>query len=124
MLIYNENFKGLVINEKIFVADVDEYISVDDDDYERVNFYKWHKSYAHDTHRILTQILGRKVTLPEFILNDQHGYQKIKNHDFTKMNLATDKYSFRYRKPQKKKKKTAHLNLKESLTIKLTISGL
>ncbi|MCO4339798.1 hypothetical protein MTQ92_12090 [Staphylococcus agnetis] len=123
MLIYNENFKGLVINEKIFVADVDEYISVDDDDYERVNFYKWHKSYAHDTHRILTQILGRKVTLPEFILNDQHGYQKIKNHDFTKMNLATDKYSFRYRKPQKKKK-TAHLNLKESLTIKLTISGL
>ncbi|HDK8139664.1 TPA: AP2 domain-containing protein [Staphylococcus aureus] len=87
--------------KKIFIANVDEYVSVDNEDYERVNFYKWHKSYAHDTHRVLTQLLGRKVTLPEFILNDQHAYQKVKNHDFTKKNLATDKYSFRYRKPQR-----------------------
>lgn len=41
------------------------------------------------------------MTLPEFILNDQHAYQKVKNHDFTKKNLATDKYFFRYRKPQR-----------------------
>lgn len=87
--------------KRIYIENIDDYILVDNEDFERVNFYKWHKSYAHDTHRFLTQIVGRKTSLPSFILNDEYAYQKNKNHDFTKRNLATDKYSFRYRKPQK-----------------------
>ena len=79
----------------------DSYILVDNEDFEKVNFYKWHKLYANNAHRFLTQIVGRKISLPAFILNDEYAYQKRKNHDFTRNNLATDKYSFRYRKPQK-----------------------
>jgi len=34
-------------------------------------------------------------------LNDEYADQKDKNLDFRKSNLGSDKYSFRYRKPQK-----------------------
>lgn len=46
--------------KKIYIENIDDYILVDDEDFERVNFYKWHKSYAHDTQRFLAQILGKK----------------------------------------------------------------
>ncbi|GAA5470124.1 hypothetical protein Saur08_02642 [Staphylococcus aureus] len=87
--------------KKIYIENIDEYILVDDGDFERVNFYKWHKSYAHDTPRFLAQIVGKKTSLPTFILNNQRAYQKVKNNDFTRKNLGADKYSFRYREPQK-----------------------
>ncbi|WP_238990048.1 hypothetical protein [Staphylococcus aureus] len=87
--------------KKIYVENIGEYILVDDEDFERVNFYKWHKSYAHDTPRFLTQIVGKKTALPVFILNNQRAYQKVKNNDFTRKNLEADKHSFRYRAPQK-----------------------
>lgn len=97
------SFTSLKVNKmkKIYIENINDYIFVDEEDFERVNFYKWHKSFAHETHRFLTQVIGRKTSLPSFILNDQYAYQKIKNHDFRKSNLATEKYSFRYRKPQK-----------------------
>lgn len=86
---------------RVYIENIDDYILVNNEDFERVNFYKWHKLYANDTHKFLAQIVGRKTSLPAFILNDEYAYQKRKNHDFTRNNLATDKYSFRYRKPQK-----------------------
>ncbi|HHO7062023.1 TPA: AP2 domain-containing protein [Staphylococcus aureus] len=87
--------------KKIYIENIDDYILVDDEDFERVNFYKWHKSYTHDTQRFLAQILGKKTALPVFILNNQYAYQKVKNNDFTRGNLGADKHSFRYRAPQK-----------------------
>jgi len=87
--------------KKIHIKNINDFILVDDDDFERVDFYQWHKSFAHETQRFLAQVVGRKISLPSFILNDEYAYQKEKNHDFRKSNLSTDKYSFRYRKPQK-----------------------
>nr|WP_172687478.1 AP2 domain-containing protein [Staphylococcus aureus]ANS91822.1 hypothetical protein pWBG707_00009 [Staphylococcus aureus]AXQ86014.1 hypothetical protein pWBG707_00035 [Staphylococcus aureus] len=86
---------------KIYIENIDDYILVDDEDFERVKYYKWHKTYAHETHRFLAQILGKKTALPAFILNNRYAYQKVKNHDFTKKNLGADKHTFRYREPQK-----------------------
>ncbi|HGO3379967.1 TPA: hypothetical protein ACK03Q_002872 [Staphylococcus aureus] len=45
---------------KIYIENIDDYILVDDEDFEHVKYYKWHKTYAHETHRFLAQILGKK----------------------------------------------------------------
>lgn len=76
---------------KVYIENINDFIEVDDEDYERVKYYKWHKSYTHDTHRFLTQIVGHRITLPAFIINDEYAYQKEKNYDFRKSNIKTDK---------------------------------
>ena len=72
--------------KKIHIKNINDFILVDDDDFERVDFYQWHKSFAHETQRFLAQVVGRKISLPSFILNDEYAYQKEKNHDFRKSN--------------------------------------
>lgn len=58
------SFTSLKVNKmkKIYIENINDYIFVDEEDFERVNFYKWHKSYAHDTHRFLTQIVVRRIS--------------------------------------------------------------
>lgn len=30
---------------KIYIENIDDYILVDDEDFERVKYYKWHKTF-------------------------------------------------------------------------------
>lgn len=46
--------------KKIHIENINDFILVDDDDFERVDFYKWHKLFTHETQRFLAQIVGRK----------------------------------------------------------------
>jgi len=39
---------------KLFIDNIEKDILIDDEDFERVKFYKRHCSFAHDSHRFLT----------------------------------------------------------------------
>ncbi|EKU50043.1 AP2 domain-containing protein [Staphylococcus massiliensis] len=87
--------------KKVYVRNIDDYILVDDQDYERVNAFLWHITYAHQTRRCLAFIEGKKVALPKYITGVNHAYQKEKNLDFTRQNIGIDAHKYRYRQPQK-----------------------
>lgn len=62
-----------------------EEIFIDDEDYEKVNKYIWHKIYTDNTRFIYNKKM--RSSLQNFILKGS--YQKEKNNLFTKNNLTT-----------------------------------
>ncbi|MCD9074488.1 AP2 domain-containing protein [Staphylococcus epidermidis] len=86
--------------KKIYLKRNDTYITVDDEDFERVKKYDWYINKNYISNRVLATINGKKVALPYFITGITNSYQKIKNLDFTRNNLGIDKHKHRYRKPQ------------------------
>ncbi|WP_215387604.1 AP2 domain-containing protein [Staphylococcus aureus] len=86
--------------KKIFIENIDEYITIDDQDYEKVSQLKWHIVYAPVLScRAFKD--GRRVFLPSFITNKTNAYQKIKGLNFTRNNIGIDEHKYRYRKPQR-----------------------
>lgn len=80
--------------KSIFLQDGEE-IFVDDEDYERVNQYKWWKSFQGNTRRIATVSENGDITLVNFLIGK--GCQKERNNLFTRDNLVKQGNSFRYR---------------------------
>lgn len=78
--------------KSIFLQDGEE-IFVDDEDFERVSQYVWHKGYAGNTRIIRNNDLKM---LTSFIL--PNSYQKLKNNYFTRNNLTTKGNSQRWMK--------------------------
>lgn len=85
----------------IYIENVNQYIKVDDEDYHRINQFKWHINDYYGTTRALAFINGKKVALPYFITGVVNTYQKNKNLDFRKQNIGIDQHKHRYRKPQR-----------------------
>lgn len=85
----------------IYIENVNQYIKVDDEDYHRINQFKWHINTNYNTTRALAFIKGKKIALPYFITGIVNSYQKVKNMDFTRENIGIDKHKYRYRKPQR-----------------------
>lgn len=90
----------IVMHNKLYIHNIDDYILIDDEDYERVKFYRWYQSTTQGATRISAQVLEVKVKLEDFIMNRKHCYQKVKGLDYRKSNIAIDNKSARYRKPQ------------------------
>lgn len=88
------------MHNKLYIHNIDDYIFIDKEDFERVNFYRWYQSTTQGATRISAQVLESKVKLEDFIMNRKHCYQKVKGLDYRKNNIAIDKKSSRYRKPQ------------------------
>ncbi|HDA9057157.1 TPA: AP2 domain-containing protein [Staphylococcus aureus] len=87
--------------QKVYIDNINDYILIDDEDYNTVNKYKWHINENYGTTRALAFINGRKVALPYFITGVENSYQKVKNLDFTRNNIGIDENKYRYRKPQR-----------------------
>ncbi|MCT1652600.1 AP2 domain-containing protein [Staphylococcus saprophyticus] len=86
--------------KSIYLQDGEE-IFVDDEDYERVSQYKWHKVFSGNTRSITTIPYKEKdVFLKDFI--KKNSFQKIKNNDFTKNNLIDQGESFRWKRANAK----------------------
>ncbi|MCG9812095.1 MULTISPECIES: AP2 domain-containing protein [Staphylococcus] len=85
--------------KSVFLQDGEE-IFVDDEDYERVNRYKWFKYYKGNTRYIHTRIGNERkgVLLTTFI--KEGSFQKNKNNNFTKSNLTTKGNRSRWGKPK------------------------
>lgn len=85
--------------KSIFLQDGEE-IFVDDEDYDRVNRYKWYKHYKDNTRYIHTRIGNERkdVLLTTFI--KKGSFQKIKNNNFTKSNLTKKGNRARWEKPK------------------------
>lgn len=82
--------------KSIYLQDGEE-IFVDDEDYERVNQYTWHKSYSGNAKLIRTK--NKKIdylSLQSYI--KPNSFQKIKNNDFTKDNLTSKGNAHRWTK--------------------------
>lgn len=84
----------------IYIENIDDYILIDDEDYESVNQYKWHINKNYSSTRALAFVNQKKVTLPHFITKRFNAYQKVKNLDFRRQNIGIDEHKYRYRKPQ------------------------
>ncbi|MBU6132181.1 AP2 domain-containing protein [Staphylococcus xylosus] len=69
--------------KSIYLQDGEE-IFVDDEDYERVNQYAWHKSFSGNTRMIMN---SKSDHLQSYLMKGS--FQKLKNNDFTKLNLTT-----------------------------------
>lgn len=78
--------------KSIYLQDGEE-IFVDDEDYERVNQHKWHKSF-NGNHRMIMN--SKSDHLNSFIL--QGSFQKEKGNDFQKNNLTTKGNKVRWSK--------------------------
>ena len=85
----------------IYIENVNQYIKVDDEDYHRINQFKWHINTNYISTRALAYVNGKKITLPYFITGVENSYQKVKNLDFTRNNIGIDENKYRYRKPQR-----------------------
>lgn len=85
----------------MFIENIKTNILVDEEDFNRVNNYKWHMSQNYNSTRILGFVKRKKVALPHFITGVENAYQKIKNLDFRKQNIGIDQHKYRYRKPQR-----------------------
>ncbi|MEB8091882.1 AP2/ERF family transcription factor [Mammaliicoccus lentus] len=72
--------------KSIFLQDGEE-IFVDDEDYERVNEFKWYKDFFMNSRSIRTGNRKNRIKLNSFIKSGS--YQIVKNNDFTKNNLTT-----------------------------------
>lgn len=85
--------------KSIFLQDGEE-IFVDDEDFKKVNRYKWYKHYKNNTRYIHTRIGNERkdVLLTTFI--KKGSFQKIKNNDFTKSNLTKKGNRARWEKPK------------------------
>lgn len=88
------------IMKEVYISNINDYILVDDEDYENIMQYKWHINKNYRSTRALGFVKGKKVTLPHFITGVNHAYQKVKNLDFRRNNIGIDKHKYRYRKPQ------------------------
>ena len=86
---------------RVYIENVDDFIIVDKQDYEKVKKHKWHINTNYNTTRALAFINGKKIALPYFITGVINSYQKVKNMDFTRENIGIDKHKYRYRKPQR-----------------------
>ncbi|TDM39856.1 AP2 domain-containing protein [Macrococcoides goetzii] len=84
--------------KSIFLQDGEE-IFVDDEDYERVNEYKWTKYFSDDTRIIATKINGELSRLCTFISGN--AYQILNNNDFTRSNLTDKGKRNRWSRPHK-----------------------
>lgn len=85
----------------IYIENINNYITVDDEDFYKINQYKWHINTNYISTRALAYVNGKKITLPYFITGVTNSYQKIKNLDFTRNNIGIDENKYRYRKPQR-----------------------
>lgn len=85
--------------KSIFLQDGEE-IFVDDEDFKKVNRYKWYKHYKDNTRYIHTRIGNERkdVLLTTFI--KKGSFQKIKNNNFTKSNLTKKGNRARWEKPK------------------------
>ncbi|QYA35935.1 AP2 domain-containing protein [Macrococcoides caseolyticum] len=81
--------------KSIFLQDGEE-IFVDDEDYERVSQYMWHKSFNGNSKKILATIGDKVISLQSFI--EKGSFQQIKNNDFTRKNLTTKGNQYRWAK--------------------------
>lgn len=63
------------MHNKLYIHNIDDYILIDDEDYERVKFYRWYQSTTQGATRISAQVLEVKVKLEDFIMNRKHCYQ-------------------------------------------------
>ncbi|MFC3468132.1 AP2 domain-containing protein [Staphylococcus saprophyticus] len=82
--------------KSIYLQDGEE-IFVDDEDYERVNQYTWHKYYSSNTRAIaIKNKKGNNIFLQNYI--EPNSFQKIKNNDFTRKNLTKKGNAFRWKK--------------------------
>lgn len=86
--------------KKIYVENIDDYILVDDEDFERVNCYKWHANIKNDT-VILAYINQKKVTLLHYITGKENTFQIERGRDFRKSNIELEGNRYRYKRPQK-----------------------
>lgn len=86
--------------KRMYLKHNNQYITIDDKDYEKVKQYDWYINKNYVSNRVLATINGKKVALPYFITGGVNSYQKVKNLDFTRKNIGIDQYKHRYRKPQ------------------------
>lgn len=112
--------------KSIYLQDGEE-IFVDDEDYERVNQYNWSISSVKKTRVIQTRVRNVTKRLPNFILNEECSYQKNKNNDFTRKNLAyAGKYQ-RYSRPRRtgssKYKGVSWSKVSKKWMVKITFQG-
>ena len=91
----------MVSVKQIYIHNIDDYIVVDDEDFDRINQYHWYLDTSYASPRVLTNINRKKIALPYFITRKFNAYQKDKNLDFRKSNIGIDEHKYRYRKPQK-----------------------
>ncbi|HEK6547213.1 AP2 domain-containing protein (plasmid) [Staphylococcus warneri] len=87
--------------KRMYLKHNNQYITIDDEDYEKIKQYDWYINKNYVSNRVLATINGKKVTLPHFITGVVNSYQKVKNLDFTRSNIGIDQYKHRYRKPQR-----------------------
>ena len=86
---------------KVYIFNINDYILVDDEDFESITQYNWHINTNYQSTRVLGFVNNKKVALPYFITGKVNSYQKVKNLDFRKSNIGIDEHKYRYRKPQK-----------------------
>lgn len=91
------------MEQHVYINNINDYITVDVEDYERVNHYHWYYSQTQNVPRITGRVIENTVKLEDFIMNRKYCYQKVKGLDYRKSNIGIDKKSMRYRKPQKNK---------------------
>lgn len=91
------------MKQHVYINNINDYITVDVEDYERVTYYHWYQSQTQNVPKITGRVIENTVKLEDFIMNRKHCYQKVKGLDYRKSNIGIDKQSMRYRKPQKNK---------------------
>ncbi|WP_250882786.1 AP2 domain-containing protein [Staphylococcus pseudintermedius] len=82
--------------KSIYLQDGEE-IFVDDEDYERVNQFTWHKVYQKNKTRIIQN--SKHISLQSYINKKKDSYQIKKNNYFTKDNIAHG-HPNRYTRPR------------------------
>ncbi|AXS25549.1 MULTISPECIES: AP2 domain-containing protein [Staphylococcus] len=87
--------------KKVYVENINDFILVDDEDFIKVNQYKWHMNKSHNTIRFLAWVNNKKIALPYYLTGKVNSYQKVKGYDFRKNNIGIDQHKYRYREPQK-----------------------
>ncbi|HDE8374466.1 TPA: AP2 domain-containing protein [Staphylococcus aureus] len=87
--------------KRIFIENIDDYITIDDQDFEKVSQLKWHIVYTNHVLSCRAFKDGKRLFLPSFITGKINAYQKIKGLNFTRNNIGIDEYKYRYRKPQR-----------------------
>lgn len=86
--------------KKIYIENIDDFILVDNEDFERVNKYKWHANRQNNS-LILAFVNQKKATLLQFITGKENTFQINRGKDFRKSNIDLEDNRYRYRKPQK-----------------------
>ncbi|TDL94378.1 AP2 domain-containing protein [Macrococcus carouselicus] len=84
----------------IYIKNIDNYLIIDAEDWEKIEQHNWYITYAHNTIRCQTMINFKRVSLPRFINGIESSYQKVKGLDFRRRNIGIDLFKYRYRKPQ------------------------